>query len=166
MQETPAYRRTCYGLAFGLAVLSFALDQWSKWALLEHMRGAQYPFIEITSFFDVVLVWNTGISFGMFSGGNQPLIFTAISSVVIVILLGWLAKNPSKLMACAIGSIVGGAIGNVIDRLRFGAVTDFLDFHIGNYHWPAFNIADACIFIGVVLLCAGSMVSERIEPKG
>ena len=117
--------------------------------------------MEVTSFFNLALVWNYGVSFGMFAVLRQPLMLSGLSVAIICILLIWLTKNLSKLIAVALGLVIGGAIGNIVDRLRFGAVTDFLDFHIGTYHWPAFNIADSCIFIGVVLLCASSMFTPN-----
>ena len=120
-----------------------------------------HPVVEVTPFFNLVMVWNYGISFGMFAGSRQPAILIACSAIILGILAVWLYKNSSKLVACALGCVIGGAAGNVIDRLRFGAVADFLDFHIGPYHWPAFNIADSSIFIGVVLLCISSMFTQR-----
>jgi len=152
-------------MAFVLALLALALDQFTKWLILSSLGDHNRPDIEITSFFNIVLVHNSGISFGMFAGERQPLLLTAVSVAVVITLLIWLAKNSSKLVAVALGGVIGGAIGNMIDRLRFGAVTDFLDFHLGAYHWPAFNIADTCIFIGVVLLCMGSMFTPTTTKE-
>lgn len=140
-----------------IAVVIIMFDQLSKWAILEHVLSPERPGIEITSFFNIVMVWNYGVSFGLFAGHRKPLILTAISLAIVLVLLIWLARNHDRLTAWAIGIVIGGAIGNVIDRLRFGAVADFLDFHIGTYHWPAFNIADSAIFIGVVLLVLSGM---------
>jgi signal peptidase II len=149
------------GLAIALAVL--CLDQLTKWLVMDHALSPERPFIEVTSFFNLVLVWNHGISFGMFAGMRQPVILVLVSLLVTAILCKWLYNGTSRLVACALGSVIGGALGNVIDRLRFEAVADFLDFHIANYHWPAFNIADSCIFIGVVLLCVSSMFMESSD---
>jgi signal peptidase II len=140
-----------------VALLSLLLDQGSKWVMLSVVDIANRSAIEVTGFFDLVMVWNYGISFGLFSDGKSPFIFIGVSAVIMAILLNWLIKTPSLFIASALGLILGGAAGNVIDRLRFGAVADFFDFHLGIYHWPAFNIADSCIFIGVVLLFADSM---------
>lgn len=147
-------------ILFGLlvAALMLTLDQASKIWFMAVLADTAQQVIEICPFFNLVMVWNKGISFGMFAGHNQPLALVALSAVIIVILLGWLYKNHSPLVAFALGSIIGGAIGNIIDRLRFGAVADFFDVHAGTWHWPAFNIADSAIFIGVVLLCAHSML--------
>lgn len=151
-------------LALALAVATLALDQFSKWLMLEKILSPEHPVIEVSSFFNVVLVWNSGVSFGMFAVLRQPLLLTGISVVIVGILLIWLMKNSSKLIAAALGCVIGGAVGNMIDRLRFGAVTDFLDFHLGHYHWPAFNIADSAIFIGVVLLFSSSMLISHNRP--
>ena len=148
-------------LALAITVAVIVCDQLSKWLILQKILiPPEHPPLEVVSFFNIVLVWNYGISFGIFAAHRQPLLLTAMSLVILIILLAWLWRNTSLLTACALGSIMGGAIGNVIDRLRFEAVVDFLDFHIGTYHWPAFNIADSCIFIGVVLLCGSSMFSS------
>lgn len=148
-----------------IAFVSLLLDQFSKYLLLAHFPQAQSE-ITVTPFFSIVRVWNYGISFGMFAGHRQPVILAGISAVIVLVLLVWLRRNRSRLVCVALGLIIGGASGNIMDRIRFGAVADFLDFHIGNYHWPAFNIADSSIFIGVVLLCVHSMLMETQPAKG
>jgi signal peptidase II len=162
----PAKRNKAIILGLVLMALTLLLDQWSKAWMLQLLVGPEHRMVEITPFFDVVLVHNYGISFGMLAAQNVPLALTGVSAVIVAILLGWLVKNDSPLVACALGFIMGGATGNVIDRLRFGAVADFLDFHVGSLHWPAFNIADSAIFIGVVLLCAHSMVGKSHQESG
>lgn len=157
--------KLCITLGLFTALLTLALDQATKWVMLSMVNIAGRPPIEVTGFFDLVMVWNHGISFGMFSGTSQPMIFIGVSGIIMIILLSWLARSTSFYTAFALGNILGGAAGNVIDRLRFGAVADFFDFHLGIYHWPAFNIADSTIFIGVVLLCAGSMFSKSPKPQ-
>lgn len=153
-------RRMLTGLLIALVVL--VCDQASKWVILaEVMIPPNHDIIEITSFFNLVLVWNYGVSFGMLASHRQPVFLTIMSMLIVGVLLVWLYRNTSPLVTYALGLVIGGALGNVIDRLRFEAVVDFLDFHLGEYHWPAFNIADSCIFIGVVLLCVSSMVMER-----
>lgn len=136
-----------------MATLAFALDQLSKWLLLDVMGIAQRPPVEVFPGFNLVMVWNTGISFGMLSGSAAPLFFITLSLVIMAVIAVWLWRANSVFIAVATGLILGGAAGNVVDRLRFGAVADFFDFYLGNYHWPAFNIADSAIVIGVVLLC-------------
>lgn len=148
------------GIAIATAML--VADQLSKWLILsEVLVPPDHLVVEVLPFFNLALVWNYGISFGIFAAQRQPFMLVAMSSVILLVLLVWLYRNNSRLVAWALGLVIGGAVGNVIDRLRFGAVVDFLDFHIGAYHWPAFNLADSCIFIGVVLLCASSMLLER-----
>ena len=146
---------------YKILLLILALDQGSKWYLLEHTDLPFFGSYTVTPFFDLVMVWNKGISFGMFSSYNQPLLLIALSAVIIAVLWRWLVTAKNQWIAGAVGAVIGGALGNIIDRLRFGAVADFFDFHIDIYHWPAFNVADAAIVIGVVILCADSMFSAR-----
>jgi len=102
----------------------------------------------------VVLGRNRGVSFGMLSADHPatPWILSAFALAVIAGFILWTRYDLRPFNAVAVGLITGGALGNVVDRLRHGAVTDFLDFHAGGYHWPAFNIADSAIFLGVMLL--------------
>lgn len=143
----------------------FGLDQWSKWWMVHELHLAEGP-MELLPLFNLVLVWNKGVSFGMFAGADQPLVLVGVSALIMATLFSWMLKTPSQSVVLALGAIMGGAAGNILDRLRFGAVIDFLDFHLGKWHWPAFNIADSAIFIGVVVLCAFSMFMERKTSKG
>lgn len=141
-------------LARGVLVAAIValLDQWSKIAIIKLVQEKGHP-IEVTSFFNIYQVGNKGVSFGMFNYlEHAPWIFSVLAIVVVVVLLFWLRKAENMLTAMGIAFVIGGAIGNTIDRLRFGAVVDFLDFHVMGYHWPAFNIADSAIFLGVVAL--------------
>ncbi len=147
--------------SFAVALVIFIFDQWSKIYILQQPELTSYNSIEITSFFNLVLVFNRGVSFGMFAGHNQPLILVVISIIIIMILLAWLWRNSSHMVAIGIGAVIGGAVGNVTDRILYGAVVDFLDFHIAGLHWPAFNIADSFVFIGVVVLSVYSMFFEN-----
>jgi signal peptidase II len=154
-------RKQLITAAMAIMALVIALDQLSKWLILDKVLiPPEHSPLTVAPFLNIVLVWNYGISFGIFSSHRQPLLLTLMSVAIIGILLVWLYKNTSRLTAYALGSVIGGALGNVIDRLRFEAVVDFLDFHAGKYHWPAFNVADSCIFIGVVLLCGSSMFTS------
>lgn len=151
-------------IGIGLALLVFFLDQASKHYVLTYVLAQEY-MIEIAPFFNLALVWNYGISFGMLAGHRLPLLLIITSLVIVGILLVWLARNRSPMVALGLGATIGGAAGNIVDRIRFEAVVDFLDFHLGTLHWPAFNIADAGIFIGVVVLCMHSMFfEERTSP--
>lgn len=140
-----------------LATIIIVLDQFTKnycVNLIENIitkTNGVHTHIKITSFFNIVLVYNRGISFGMFNNIDfmHNIIFIIINIISCVILyLSWKSKNTIDIFCFFF--IFGGAVGNIIDRLKYGAVVDFLDFHIKNIHWPAFNIADSSIFIGVV----------------
>lgn len=140
-----------------LAFFVLVIDQISKWYIFDAL-ATHGPVVEILPFFNLVTVWNKGISFGMFHDVDYgKWIFVVISLVITVVLVIWLTRATLSWTAYAVGMVIGGAIGNVIDRVRFGAVADFLDFHLGGYHWPAFNIADSAVFIGVAMLCLESV---------
>lgn len=149
------------GYALLVAVVVLIVDQLSKWVLFDMVGIAGRTAIEVTSFFNLVMVWNPGISFGMLADYNQPLLLIIMTLVITAFLLAWLVRTPYAMVAYALGAVIGGAAGNCVDRLRFGAVADFFDFHLMGYHWPAFNIADSAIFIGVVVLCIHSMFIQR-----
>lgn len=136
---------------FGVAcaVAAFALDQGSKAIVLAFPTLA--AGVEVLPFFDLVRGQNSGVTFGMFRGA--PWWVLALLALAIVAALSvWLWRAQNLLVAAALGQLIGGALGNVLDRLRHGAVTDFLDFHLGAYHWPAFNLADVAVVSGVALL--------------
>ena len=149
------------GLATAAAVT--VLDQLTKAAVLQRFDGNLSDRETITSFFNLVLTYNRGISFGLFNGGTavNALVFSVAAAVIIGVLVYWLSRATSPLFAVAIGLIIGGAVGNVIDRIRLGAVVDFLDFHIGSLHWPAFNLADSAICIGVAAMLMDSLFLRR-----
>ena len=142
---------------FLLAVFVIALDQLSKSILLALFHPATgKPPTEITlaPFFDLVLVWNRGVSFGIFNHDNSvmPLALIGLALILVILVAYWLTRAETWGEAAAFGLIIGGAIGNVIDRARLGAVVDFLDFHWDVHHWPAFNLADSCIVLGACLI--------------
>ncbi|MCE2927147.1 MAG: signal peptidase II [Rickettsiales bacterium] len=151
------------GLAIALFILS--ADQLCKWWMLEIIDIDARPPIEVTSFFNLVMVWNPGVSFGMFARHDMPMVLSAVAIAICLILFMWLKKADTRHLAIAIGLVIGGALGNVIDRFRFGAVADFFDFHLYGYHWPAFNIADSCIFIGVAVLLLDSIVAGKRDKR-
>lgn len=160
------------------------LDQISKWAIIElflrpEIGGEtigmvdwfmsapdrlEFISVPIMPYFNLSMVWNQGVSFGMFQDlGIWPL--TIMALVIVLFLMRWIQTSNSRFEAMSLGMIVGGAIGNVIDRLRFGAVADFFDVYVGTYHWPAFNIADSAITIGVVLLLIHGLFLNREEKQ-
>ena len=115
---------------------------------------------------DLVLTCNAGVSFGLFNRtGLNSLIFSLFAALIIVVLLVWLARVRASFLALAIGLIIGGAIGNVVDRLRFGAVIDFLYFHAGPWYWPAFNLADSAICLGVAAMLLDGMLLRRAPSQ-
>ena len=154
-------------LGLAVAVAALALDQASKLYFYDLLVAEGRRAIEVLPFFNLVTVWNYGISFGMFNNGSPAgsIVFVALALAIVVALLIWLRSVTSPLVAVALGMVIGGAIGNVVDRLRFGAVFDFLDFHIAGWHWPAFNVADSAICVGVVLLCIDALFLTQASAK-
>ena len=155
-----------FRLALSLAAVIVLLDQASKWLILTQVMDPP-RVIEVTGFFNLVLTYNTGISFGLF-GGNaawQPWILVALSLAIVAGLLWWLRSQDRVLPIAAIGLIVGGAIGNVIDRTHLPGVADFLDVHAAGWHWPAFNVADSAITIGVALLIFDGLFGDAERGK-
>lgn len=139
------------------ATVWYAFDQLTKWWILETVKPSQ--IIEVASFFNVMLGWNTGVSFGLLQSFALPSWALALFAIgVSVMLLVWFGRATSKLRILALGLIVGGALGNATDRLRHGAVVDFLDFYLGGWHWPAFNMADIGIVCGTAMLCLDAFV--------
>ena len=149
-------------LGLPLALLGFLLDQATKWWILNHVMDPP-RVIPVTGFFNLVLGFNTGVSFGLFGEAPAWLLMAFILPMVAGLLV-WMTRTDSRLTAIALGLVVGGAFGNLLDRLRHGAVTDFLDFYVGAYHWPAFNFADVAIVSGVGLLLIESVLA-REETK-
>lgn len=149
------------GLA--VAVVVALADQASKgWVLNFFDVHPGERLVPITAFFNLVLTMNRGMSFGLFNDGAfNALIFTLLAAVIVAALLVWLARTRDGLLQCAIGLVIGGALGNVADRLARGAVVDFLDFHLGAMHWFAFNLADAAISVGVALMVIDGLRSRR-----
>ncbi|MEM8694307.1 MAG: signal peptidase II [Pseudomonadota bacterium] len=131
-------------------IAAFGLDQGTKALALNN--PAIENGVEVLPFLNLVRVLNDGVSFGMLGGVVPWWGLIALAAVIVAWLLIWLWKTPDRLTATALGLIIGGALGNVFDRLRYQAVPDFLDFHYGSYHWPSFNFADVAIFCGAALL--------------
>jgi signal peptidase II len=154
-----------YRRALPVAAAVILLDQLSKWWILELMQPPRR--IELAPFLNLVLAWNRGVSFSLFHSNSDyaPYILSALAVAVVVGLVWWLGRIDRTWPALAVGLVVGGAIGNVIDRLRFAAVVDFIDVHAGGWHWPAFNLADSAITVGVVLLIADGLFARPDEAK-
>ena len=173
-------------LILGISIIIdiIILDQLTKWWITEHVLRAatgqdayglwewvfsapeRLGFISVPVFpsFNLTMVWNEGVSFGLFqNAGIWPLV--VMTSLITAVLCYWMLKARTNFEVVSFGLIIGGAIGNIIDRFRFGAVADFFDVYVGTYHWPAFNIADSAITIGVVLLLVHSILCKAEEDN-
>lgn len=156
--------RSMVRLGLIIALIVMIMDQASKWWMLEVVGMLGNPrVIEVTSYFNLVMAWNRGVSFSLFwhEAEYMPYVLSAVALGIVVFLLSWLRKADRPFLAVSIGMVIGGALGNVVDRLRFGAVTDFLDFHVLGYHWPAFNVADTGISVGVALIVIDSLFGDQ-----
>ncbi len=151
-----------------LSLLALVLDQGSKLAVAGSMK--LYESIQIMPFFKLTYVHNTGAAFSFLSeaGGWQRWFFAGLALMISVVIAVWLArlKKNETLLAVALALVLGGAVGNLIDRLAYGYVIDFLDVYYESWHWPAFNIADSAITLGVILMLAESFGLGRMkEPN-
>lgn len=146
------------GLLFALLII--IIDQITKNLIVAYLWEGQK---EILPFFNLVHVWNRGVSFGLFNHDHSGAwILCALSLAITAFFVHWLWRVDHKPLALAIGAVIGGALGNVIDRVRFQAVVDFLDFHVGAWHYPAFNVADSAIVLGIAYIVLDSLF---FEPK-
>ena len=164
-------------LKYLILIVAFVLlDQVSKGILLYLITGGipwvgaawsivpvPYLMAHVFNFFNIVFTWNPGASFSMFRnlGESAPIIMILITAIIIGMILYYLFRRADNYERMPLALIAGGALGNLIDRVRFGAVVDFLDFHIGGWHYPAFNIADTCIIIGVGLYLLNWFIARR-----
>lgn len=153
-------------LGLSVAVLVIILDQVSKYFIMNYVLGA-YALINYTSFFNLVRAWNTGVSFSMFNnwGSLGVIALSVVALAIVSVLVYWLYTEKSRLNQIALGFIIGGALGNVIDRIRLGAVFDFLDFYIGDSHWPAFNLADSFICVGAFMIVVNSLLVHKNKDE-
>lgn len=164
------------GLILSIIFGAVLMDQVSKGVLLYLITGGipvfgaawdivPVPYLmgHVFDWFNIVFTWNPGASFSMFRalGESAPLIIIIATGIIICAILYHLFTRAQSYERLPLALIAGGAIGNLIDRVRFGAVIDFLDFHIGGWHWPAFNIADICITVGVGLYLLNWYIARR-----
>ncbi|MZR23525.1 signal peptidase II [Sneathiella chungangensis] len=153
-----------FRLGLVIAAVILAVDQISKVYLIDLM--IRYPGgIEVTPFFNLVMVWNRGVSFGMFAGEDMRWILVGITAAIAVIVAFWLRKATNRWLAIGLGLVLGGAVGNIIDRIRLGAVADFFDFDLIFMRWPAFNVADMAIVVGVAVILLESLFQGRKSDK-
>ncbi|MCB1883181.1 MAG: signal peptidase II [Geminicoccaceae bacterium] len=145
---------------WALAALILVLDQATKALVLQTLGDGRIA--EVLPVFNLLLVWNPGVSFGMFNGSGEigRWMLTGLAVAIGAGLILWLRTERRRLTRLAIWSVLAGAVGNVIDRVRFGAVVDFLDLHWGGYHWPAFNVADSAIVLGALVILFGALQGE------
>lgn len=166
--------RTMLRFGLFLSAFVFVADQVTKWIVLGPARfnppgclesGYGCGFVELTPFFDLQMVWNRGVSFGLLRADGDIMRWglVAMSLLIAGVFAGWLRAAERRLTAAALGLVIGGALGNVIDRIRFGAVADFLDFNGLWFPW-VFNVADAAITTGAVLLAVDMLFFTENEP--
>jgi signal peptidase II len=151
--------------AYGAAVAVFALDRFSKWLIESHVSFTD-TFPVIPGFFDIVHSENRGVAFGLFNDGATNwstglLSLFALIAVLVIAALLWNGARLDRLSLAGLSLILGGAAGNLCDRIVWGRVTDFLEFYLGDYHWPTFNIADSAIVIGSGLLLIELLRAKR-----
>ncbi|MCU0840649.1 MAG: signal peptidase II [Thiobacillaceae bacterium] len=156
------------GLAWlWLSALVLSLDQITKLAVIDALAPYQ-DVIPLTAFFNLVHVHNTGAAFSLFADqpGWQRYFFLAVALVASTVILYLLRRTRGQPLFCAaLALILGGALGNVIDRIAYGHVVDFLDFHAGGWHWPAFNVADSAITVGAALIILDSLRRKPVGPE-
>jgi signal peptidase II len=139
-----------------LAIMVFAVDQAHKWWMLQIFRIDERGAVKITAFLDLMLVWNKGVSYGLLNTQMQW-IFIVLNLAICAILWVWMSGLNRPISAAAIGLVIGGAWGNILDRLLYGAVADFFHLHWGSWSWYVFNLADLAIVAGVALLLYESL---------
>jgi signal peptidase II len=168
---------------FVLAAAIIISDQLSKWAVMEHIlrpfdggtgmtltgwlmdAPGRLPFIriDVLPFFNWVMVWNKGVSFGLLQTDSPygPALMIGLALVICTVFAVWLFRTERMFIIVSIGLVIGGAVGNIIDRVRFGAVADFVDLHAFGYHWPAFNLADAAICAGIAFIVIDGLFFDK-----
>ncbi len=157
---------TVFGLSIALA--AFLIDRLSKWWLIDVFGIAERGIVTVLPFFDLVMAWNRGISYGLFQADTTlgVALLAGFAIIVAVALTLWLARINHRLMALSIGLIIGGAIGNIYDRIVFGAVADFFSLHAYGFYWYIFNVADIWIVFGVILMIYDTFFPVAEEAEG
>ena len=171
MTRAPLARRGRTLIGAGVALATLAADQASKYWILEILRLPDIGSTPILPMLNFTMVWNHGITFGLLWSDSAwaGAVLGTIALAVVVALAVWLWRAERMLVAVALGAVAGGAIGNVIDRARFGAVVDFIHAHAFGWSWYVFNVADAAIVCGVAALVLDGMrhpAAGRLAPRG
>jgi len=155
-----------------IIILAVILDLLSKYMVFAYIENYaisnNLPFymVNVTDFFNLVIVWNNGVSFGMFGDFDNAKYFIFLVNILIIsYLIFWFHRNKKIYIDFSLSFIIAGAFGNLIDRLINGAVADFLDFHLFGYHWPAFNLADSLVFIGVFMLIFENQFTKNHDKE-
>jgi signal peptidase II len=148
------------------AVIVLAADQASKWWILHGLHLQDVGQIVLLPVLNFTMVWNRGVTFGLLTGDSAGahLALAAFAVAVVIVLAVWLARTTRLAIAIPVGAIAGGALGNVADRLHYGAVVDFIQAHAFGYSWYVFNLADAAIVCGVAALVIDNLLPGRSEP--
>lgn len=159
--------RSRFGLLALVALVVMAIDQWTKWLTLAYIPEHR-PIPVISGFFDLVNVRNRGAAFGFLNRSDIEWQFwlflgATVAAVAAIIALIRSMREDDRRLVLGLGLVMGGALGNLVDRVRFRAVIDFLDFYIGAWHWPAFNVADVAICLGALLACLSLWRHPREE---
>ncbi|MFT6072311.1 MAG: signal peptidase II [Alphaproteobacteria bacterium] len=154
-------------VALPLIIFTAGSDRLSKAYVFDYLRSIPHKTIEITSFFNITQIWNFGVSFGLFKADSFKgvLLLLFVASLIVGFLSYMLIKSQTKIEAIGLACIIGGALGNLFDRLYYGAVYDFLDLHLMGIHFWTFNPADAYITIGAILLLSDQFLIAYKRPK-
>ena len=149
-----------------IVISALIFDQVTKWMAYDYL-WSPYTYIRVTDFLNLTPVENSGVSFGLFQSDSKlgVWIISVFSLIIATGLAFWMIRSKRTWVVVALGLIIGGALGNVTDRLRLGWVIDFIDFHVANWHWPAFNFADATITIGVLIMFIDGLSKPSKMPK-
>ena len=153
-------------IAFASYLMAFILacDQMSKWWIVNDMLRPPTHSVEMNPYLNFTLAMNRGVTFGLLNHYEHnlvPYLLIGTAIVIVGLMARWLTKTSSLIVSLGLAGIMGGAVGNIIDRLRYGAVVDFIDVHIQNHHWYTFNIADSAIVVGVSLLILDGLVRGK-----
>jgi signal peptidase II len=152
------------GVGYGLALVVFILDQLSKYWILNIVRLPEQGSIAVAPFFSLTFVGNVGVSMGMFQASSDVgrWVLVAVTGAIAAVVAVWIAREQQRAEVLALGLVLGGALGNIVDRIRFGYVVDFLHFYWRDASFWVFNVADAAITLGVLVL----LVRALLAPKG